>query len=101
MEKLPLIKRIQPYLDDLRDRKVTGRFVATELQVSEQHLSRTLARLEIKRVPGKRNKQDQELKATRKAFRELAATTLPLNKAAQAAHCHPRTIKRILTRLKG
>lgn len=101
MEKLPLIKRIQPYLDDLRDRKVTGRSVAAQLKVSEQHLSRTLARLEVKRVPGKRNKQDQELKATRKAFRELAATTMPIDKAAKAAKCHPRTIKRVLSRLKA
>lgn len=103
MEKLPLIKTIEPYLDDLRDRKISGRDVAAALQVSESHLSRTLATLGIKRIEplSKHREAQKALKKARQEYREQVAQIMPIQQAAKAANCHPRTIKRILQKLKG
>jgi transcriptional regulator GlxA family with amidase domain len=96
MEKLPLIKRIQPHLDDLRDRKVTGRSVARLLGVTETHLSRTLKRLGIEKVKTTSRQENRRLREARDEYRKTLATTLPLKEAAAAARCHPRTLQRLL-----
>lgn len=96
MEKLPLIKRLQPHLDDLRDRKVTGRYVANILGVTETHLSRTLKRLGLEKIKTTNRQENKRLREARDEYRRTLATTLPLDQAAAAARCHPRTLQRLL-----
>lgn len=98
--RTPLKTRLDPYLDDLRSRKLTNRALAKILGVSEAHLSRTLQPL-IERAPAPSRKAKQTLRTERKAFRENAAKTMSIKAAASASNCHPRTIKRLLDRLKA
>ncbi len=96
-----MLKRtLLPYLDDLRQRKLTNRAVAALLDVSEAHLSRTLKLLEVVKDPiiTPPNKTKQLLQA-RKLMRSLAANnkTLTVAQAAKQANCSERTIYRLRT----
>lgn len=99
MEK-PLRQAIKPFLDDLRDRKITGRQVARELGVSETSLSKTLSKLGLKKIPVQNRAEQRQLRQAREAYRRMVATSMPVKDAAKAANCHPRTIKRLLEKLQ-
>lgn len=87
--------RITPFLEDIVNRRVTNRAVALRLQVSEEHVSRTLKELGIVKVPAKRRGQAaKDLVAARYAHRQEVANTLAPRQAARAAHCSLRTIYR-------
>lgn len=87
--------RITPFLEDIVNRRVTNRAVALRLQVSEEHVSRTLKELHVIKVPAERRGAAQkELVAARYAYRQQAAKTLTPRQAARAANCSIRTIYR-------
>lgn len=97
--KTPLKVRVQPYLEDLRTREITVKALATQLGVGYTYLSRLLHQLGHRPEPGQRQK-DRLLRQARKEYREQLARTESIDKAAQLAYCHPRTIRRILAKLK-
>lgn len=98
--KTPLKVRVQPYLEDLRTRKLTVKALAAELDVGYTYLSRLLHQLGHRAEPGQRQR-NRQLRQARQEYREQVARTEPIHKAAQLAHCHPRTIRRVLAKLKG
>ncbi len=91
---------IRPYLADLQAREVSNREVARILDVSEEHISRTLKALNIVKVPSahalkaKKKENYQELEKARKAHLSKLANTLSPQEAAEAGNCHIRTIYR-------
>ncbi len=89
-----LSRDIQPYLEQLKSRELTNRAVAEILGVSEEHVSRTLKALGVKKdvLPGT---AERELRATRRQYREHVAKTMPPKQAARAANCSLRTIYRL------
>ena len=98
MEK-PLRQAIKPFLDDLRDRKITCRQFARELGVSESAVSYAFKAAGLERIKIISRAEQRQLHQARKEYRMLVATTLPLKEAAKAANCHPRTIRRLLEKL--
>jgi IS30 family transposase len=92
-----LKKKLKPYLEDLRTKKVTNRAIAKLLNVSETHLSRVLKTL-ITKETGQTYKdlreQQRILAQARKEFRLKVAKTLPTKEAAKVANCSTRTIAR-------
>jgi len=87
--------KIQPYIDDLTNRLITNREVATALNVTESHLSRTLKDLGVKKVPAENTRLNQKtLNKTRKEHRQRLADTMAPERAAQLANCTVRTIYR-------
>lgn len=90
-----MLKRdIQPYIEDLRARRVTNRAVAKVLGVSEAHLSRVLRTLGVVKDPANDRQLQHELAVARKLFRADLASKLPASQAAKLAKCSERTIYR-------
>lgn len=86
---------IQPYIEDLTNRLITNREVATILNVTESHLSRTLKDLGIKKIPAENTRLNQKiLNKTRREHRQKLAQTLTPERAAKLANCTVRTIYR-------
>lgn len=96
----PLKQRVLPHLADLAAGKVTARALAKQLGVSETHFSRTMKDIGFKRPHKPSRAERRALRAARTEHREHTARTLPVPQAAAAANCHPRTIVRLLARLK-
>lgn len=88
-----LKKTLQPYLQKLISRGITGRVVAKELGISEEHLSRTLKGMGIAREPAQKRKQ-KEATSKRREQIEALAKTMPAAEAAKQANCSIRTIYR-------
>ncbi len=86
-----LKQTILPYLPQLKARTLTNRALATQLGVSEAHLSRTLKLLNFKRDPPT---PKINLLETRKRIRTRLANSLPIKEAAAHANCSERTIYR-------
>lgn len=97
--KTPLKTRVEPYIDDIKHRRMTVKETAKLLKVGYTYLSKILNEIGGQPEPGQRA-QHKRLTQTRREFREQLARTLPIDKAAKAAHCHPRTIQRLLDKLK-
>lgn len=96
----PLKVKVQPYLDDIKSRKLTVKAAAKLLNVGYTYLSKVLNEIGGQPGPGQRA-LDKQLTQARRDHRRHVATTLPLHQAATAAKCHPRTIQRILNRHHG
>src|ERR1700741_3930797 len=95
----PLKVKAEPYLDDIKHRRLTVKQVARTLNVSYTYLSRVLNQMGAGPEPSTRQedrRKKKELTQTRKQHREHLAKSMPLDQAAKAAKCHPRTIRRIL-----
>lgn len=87
--------KVQPYIDDLTNRLITNREVATILNVTESHLSRTLKDLGVNKVPAENTRLNQKiLNKTRKEHRQRLADTMTPERAAKLANCTVRTIYR-------
>jgi AraC-like DNA-binding protein len=96
----PLKTRIEPYLDDIKHRRLTVKKAAETLNVSYTYLSRVLNEIDGQPGPGQKI-LDKQLVQARRVHRLFVATTMPLAQAAKAAKCHPRTIQRLLERHNG
>lgn len=98
-KRIPAKLSIGPYLDKIRDRKITGRKVAAELGVTESWVSKTLKDLGVKRAKKNSRQEDKRLRQARLEHRLNAATTMSVIDAAKACKVHPRTITRLLATL--
>ena len=105
---MTLRERITPaQIDDLRQRRVTGRALAAELGVTEFHLSRTFPGRLIGKIPGpvaSAKREKRQLRAVRDLFRDTLALKikggfLTVQRASETAHCSTRTMYRHLEKL--
>jgi len=94
--KTPLKLRIEPYLDDLKAKKVTNRQVAVILGVTESWVSKVLKKEGIVRQNKHKRAEKRQLRQARLLHRHLAADTMSIQEAAKACNVHPRTITRLL-----
>lgn len=92
----PVKIAIEPYLDALRDRKITGREVARLLGVTESWVSKTLKAAGVTRSKKPSRAEKKALRAARLAHRLHAVATMNPKEAAEACNVHPRTIARLL-----
>lgn len=91
---------IEPFLDDFRNRKITGRALAAKLGVTESWVSKTLKELGVTRPIKPSREEERNLSRARRAHRVKAALSMSVNDAAKACNVHPRTITRLLKKLK-
>lgn len=88
--------RVVPYLDALKAREITNRAVAEELGCNEQHLSRVLAGLNLKKDPAPDRAARKALAKARREHLAHCAATLSPEAAAAACGVSVRTIYRHL-----
>lgn len=98
--KPSLKTRILPFVAEIKDRKISGRFVADYLGVSESWVSKVLKEMGVKRDRVESRSEIRRLKEARIAHRTKAAKTMSVADAAKACNVHPRTIARLLDSLK-
>ena len=95
-----MLKRdIIPYIDQIRERKITNRDLARKLGVNEAYLCRQLKALGIVREPSPFNPEHRDqlrkLAETRRQARLHMAQTMSAKAAAQAAGVSLSTIYRL------
>lgn len=105
-ERRPTLReKVTPQqLDDLYNRRITGRALAAELGVTENWLSRNFSG----KVPGlvrTARAQKKELFAARTAYRDslarrIRAGEMTRSDACAIAHCSERTMSRHISRVK-
>lgn len=86
--------KLKPYLEALRERRLTNRAVAKLLDVSEEHVSRVLKQLKLQKDPVPDPKKRKALLQTRAELRSTLANSMSITEAAKAANCSTRTIYR-------
>ena len=97
--KDPVKIRIGPYIEQLRERKITGREVARILGVTESWVSKALKDAGVVREKKLNRQERHNLRQARLAHRMQAIKTMTPKQAAEACNVHVRTITRLLKTL--
>lgn len=92
--------RIQPYLAQLKGREMTNRECAALLDVTEEHISRTLTEIGFEKDPAVDRAAQKAATAAKRAAIASAATSMTPEDAARACGVSVRTIYRYLDKNK-